>query len=317
MARLRTTVRTVLYESDSAEPSEGEEEEEAWKPGDRGGPGSAPPSDEEEAEAARPGRRPARAGRAMTHAQLSAALLELAVACDTPTRVAAEAVTHAWLREGGLEGGPVVVGHAPGADQALGLRLPPELFADGSSAREVLPRLLRLLPPTTPVPVIDVASQTELPPVPLSAYLSYFLQPSRGGELLNVVSLSLAGTALEGVVCAPLAVRQADLVASAWPAARRAAQPEVQLYALASPAGCFTDFHVRRPDVRVTPPSRLTPAPSWTLAAPVCGTRCWRGARCSCSPPPPRTTCARTCAGPPPGGRRASSWATSWRGCSG
>ena len=125
------------------------------------------------------------------------------------------------------------------------MKLPPEL-ATGSTAREVLPRLLRFLPPGTPVPVIDVANQSELPPVPLSAYVSYFLQPSRGTELLNVVSLSLAGTPLEEVLCAPLAVREADLVANAWPSSRRAARPEVQLYALASPGGSFTDFHVRR-----------------------------------------------------------------------
>ena len=58
-----------------------------------------------------------------------------------------------------------------------------------------------------------------------------------------MVSLSLAGTPLEASLCAPRVVREADLVANAWPATR-SDPPAVQLYALASPAGCFTDWHL-------------------------------------------------------------------------
>jgi hypothetical protein len=73
-------------------------------------------------------------------------------------------------------------------------------------------------------------------------FVSYFTAERRE-RLLNVVSLSLAGTPLEATLCAPKVVREADLVARAWPAARRDC-PAVQLYALASPAGCFTDWHL-------------------------------------------------------------------------
>ena len=72
--------------------------------------------------------------------------------------------------------------------------------------------------------------------------MSYFTTRPRP-SLLNVVSLSLAGTPLEATLCAPRVVREADLVARAWPPARQDS-PSVQLYALASPAGCVTDWHL-------------------------------------------------------------------------
>lgn len=70
------------------------------------------------------------------------------------------------------------------------------------------------------------------------------------GRLFNVVSLSLAGTPLELGVVPPRAVRDLDLAADVWsprpgPGAwEDAAPPKVQLYALMSPAGSFTDWHV-------------------------------------------------------------------------
>ena len=77
---------------------------------------------------------------------------------------------------------------------------------------------------------------------PAADFVAYFtITPRR--SLLNVVSLSLAGTPLEDTLCAPRVVREADLVARAWPAARQDC-PAVQLYALASPAGCVTDWHL-------------------------------------------------------------------------
>merc|ERR1719240_2265337 len=70
------------------------------------------------------------------------------------------------------------------------------------------------------------------------------------GRLFNVVSLSLAGTPLELGVVPPRAVRDLDLAADVWsprPGSgswEDAAPPKVQLYALMSPAGSFTDWHV-------------------------------------------------------------------------
>jgi hypothetical protein len=78
--------------------------------------------------------------------------------------------------------------------------------------------------------------------VPAGDWVSYFTS-DRHDRLLNVVSLSLAGTPLEATLCAPRVVREADLVARAWPSERHDC-PAVQLYALASPAGCVTDWHL-------------------------------------------------------------------------
>ena len=77
---------------------------------------------------------------------------------------------------------------------------------------------------------------------PAAEFVAYFTTIPRR-SLLNVVSLSLAGTPLENTLCAPRVVREADLVARAWPATRQDC-PAVQLYALASPAGCVTDWHL-------------------------------------------------------------------------
>ena len=83
---------------------------------------------------------------------------------------------------------------------------------------------------------------TSLTRRPAADFVAYFTTTPRP-SLLNVVSLSLAGTPLEATLCAPRVVREADLVARAWPASRRDC-PSVQLYALASPAGCVTDWHL-------------------------------------------------------------------------
>lgn len=55
---------------------------------------------------------------------------------------------------------------------ALGMRVPPELDTDERvAAVDVVPRLLHLLPGDTPVPVIDVATQSESAPMPLGERL--------------------------------------------------------------------------------------------------------------------------------------------------
>ena len=63
------------------------------------------------------------------------------------------------------------------------------------------------------------------------------------GRLLNVVSLSLAGTPLELSVVPPKVVRDADLVGRVW-GGLDGVKPKVQLYALMSPANSYTDWHV-------------------------------------------------------------------------
>jgi hypothetical protein len=50
------------------------------------------------------------------------------------------------------------------------MRMPPELDTDGTvSALAVAPQLLHLLDPSTPVPVIDVTTQSESASMPLGA----------------------------------------------------------------------------------------------------------------------------------------------------
>ncbi len=65
---------------------------------------------------------------------------------------------------------PTLVAAGPGVAQALGMRVPPELDTDGTvPADAVVPRLLTLLDPSTPVPIIDVATQSESAPLSLGA----------------------------------------------------------------------------------------------------------------------------------------------------
>lgn len=49
------------------------------------------------------------------------------------------------------------------------MRLPPGLNSDEHTAVELLPRLFESLSPDTPVPVIDVATQSEREPMALGA----------------------------------------------------------------------------------------------------------------------------------------------------
>ncbi len=191
-------------------------------------------------------------------------------------RVPPAALTAAALRATGFavplavrpEGGDAA--SAAAAAAALGLRLPPGAplsVADVAAA----------VGPETRVPTLDVARQGDGPRgLTAAAFASYWADPAaRRRRLLNCVSLSLAATRLAEAVAPPRAVAALDLVAAAWPrgeaapaaddadaapadaapadataAADTAAAPppppapEVLLYALMSPAGAYTDWHV-------------------------------------------------------------------------
>jgi hypothetical protein len=221
--KLRETVTVAAFdESDSSDGGEAAEDR-------RWGPDS-------EAEAELP------ISKALTYVDLSRALRELPVAHDeVAQRMLAEDASLDWLRAGGLRDGVVLIADGPGVTDALGMRLPQALLSDGAPAIVVLPRLLDFLRPDVEVPVFDVATQAELPPTSLGEFVSWFSRPVRG-PLRNVVSLSLAGTPLEPVLCAPRVVREADLAACAWSSPTR--KPAVQLYALVSPQGAYTDWHL-------------------------------------------------------------------------
>lgn len=97
------------------------------------------------------------------------------------------------------------------------------------------------------VPTIDVYTHADGPRgLTLGGFAANWEDGGRRRRrLLNCVSLSLAHTPLAAAVSPPAAVRQMDLVAAAWPPeADAGAPPEVLLYALMSPAGAYTDWHI-------------------------------------------------------------------------
>ena len=73
------------------------------------------------------------------------------------------------------------------AVQALGMRVPSQLSPD---------YMAQALGPDEKVPTIDVASQVSGPRMTLADWAEYFKEPEKE-RLLNVVSLSLAGTPLQ------------------------------------------------------------------------------------------------------------------------
>ena len=71
--------------------------------------------------------------------------------------------------------------------QTLGIRVPSQLSPD---------YMAQALGPDEKVPTIDVASQVSGPRMTLADWAKYFKEPEKE-RLLNVVSLSLAGTPLQ------------------------------------------------------------------------------------------------------------------------
>ena len=69
--------------------------------------------------------------------------------------------------------------------------------------------------------------------------------PRYAKRCLNVVSLSLANSPLEDELQAPGIVQDSDLVRLFWPEECTACpKPKAELYALMSPARCYTDWHI-------------------------------------------------------------------------
>lgn len=265
--RLRKVVNAVRFNSSSSEGDDGSADDAAWTPAveedenaaaaaeaadaEAGGVGAAPKAAAKAAAAAPPYCLPAPPRPQLTPEALSSLLLALPLAA--PCRLAACDATAAWVRAGGLRS-PAVV--PAGFAAELGFRLPASLGggdaggcsggrpAPPRSARDLAPALLDALGPDFPVPVVDVGSQQEVEHgMRLGDFLRYFTEVKHK-QLLNVVSLSLAGTQLDGPVAAPSVVRDVDLVAASWPEERNDTAPAVQLYALLSPAGCYTDWHL-------------------------------------------------------------------------
>ena len=116
-----------------------------------------------------------------------------------------------------------------------------------------------MLGPNVLLRTIDVNSQNDGPTMTLDEWYTYWVYKTQmceanpgvdgnahvkhGKKLLNVVSLSLANTELEHILQAPQIVQKTDLVRIAWPEDCLPI-PKAELYALMSPKGCYTDWHV-------------------------------------------------------------------------
>ncbi|KAG0084070.1 hypothetical protein BGZ92_010228 [Podila epicladia] len=93
------------------------------------------------------------------------------------------------------------------------------------------------------VPVIDVASQSEMDEWTMDRWASYFSKKSKA-RILNVISLEITGTRLAEQIVVPRIVRELDWVNNFWPKDRTQSMPTVQLYCLMSVQGSFTNFHI-------------------------------------------------------------------------
>ena len=241
--RLRERVNQYTFGSSSSE--DGGDDDDDWANasdedgGDGGAPQQAPAVAVRRPVAATPATVPVL--RSLTPLELSRALLDAQVANTEPKRVSPAELTTDWLRSGGFRE-PLVVACSPDVATELEMACPPEFTQAGATATDLASRLLDALGADFPVPNFDVETQVEQPAMPIAEFVRYFSQPWRD-KLLNVVSLSLAATPLAGAVTAPRIVREADLVACCWPP-EVAPRPEVQLYALCSPGGCYTDWHL-------------------------------------------------------------------------
>ena len=115
------------------------------------------------------------------------------------------------------------------------------------------------LGPHVEVRTIDVKTQNDGPKLSLDDWCQYWkyktesqalgeaslLPPPRHAKRqLNVVSLSLANSPLEKELEAPGIVQHSDLVRLFWPKDTVETKPKAELYALMSPAKCYTDWHI-------------------------------------------------------------------------
>lgn len=127
-------------------------------------------------------------------------------------------------------------GSMNGTRQALGLSLPPAIFSAEGLATAV--------GGDTIIPTFDVHTQDTGPRMNLRQLAEYFATPAKErAKLINVVSFSLADTALQPHIVAPRVVQELDLVRAVWPENERP-RPETLLYSLLGPQGAYTDWHV-------------------------------------------------------------------------
>ncbi|EPQ58517.1 jumonji protein [Gloeophyllum trabeum ATCC 11539] len=131
---------------------------------------------------------------------------------------------------------PIVIEQPDG----LGLKMPPrDLGIDD---------IAEIVGEDTPVEVIDVASQSNVPGWTLKKWAEYYnSSPEKRDKIRNVISLEISGTKLGDEVLPPKLVRELDWVERFWPNTKRGrghAYPKVQLYCLMGVAQAWTDWHI-------------------------------------------------------------------------
>ncbi|KAJ3526806.1 hypothetical protein NM688_g8215 [Phlebia brevispora] len=130
---------------------------------------------------------------------------------------------------------PIVIEKPDG----LGMKMP-----DNITVREVA----EIVGEETPVEVIDVASQANIPGWTLGKWADYYdTEPAKRDKIRNVISLEISGTELADKVLPPRLVREVDWVEKFWPNTKKGrghSYPKVQLYCLMGVEKAWTDWHI-------------------------------------------------------------------------
>ncbi|KAF7796792.1 hypothetical protein EIP86_007976 [Pleurotus ostreatoroseus] len=130
---------------------------------------------------------------------------------------------------------PVVIEKPDG----LGMKMPEDITV--SDVAEIVGE-------DTPVEVIDVASQSNIPGWTLGKWAEYYeTEPAKRDKIRNVISLEISGTELADKVLPPRLVREIDWVEKFWPNTKKGrghSYPKVQLYCLMGVEKAWTDWHI-------------------------------------------------------------------------
>eukprot|EP00899_Mesostigma_viride_P003863 jgi/Mesvir1/13478/Mv16532-RA.3 len=144
----------------------------------------------------------------------------------------------------GLTAPVLVANEGSGGVAQMGMRLPPGLSS--------IEQLAEMVGHDREIRTVDVATQADGPRMKMADWVVYWHDLARRRKkILNVLSLDLAKSRVAQQITIPRFVREMDLVGRVWPkeegggaTALHTEAPKVQLYALMSIAGCYTDFHV-------------------------------------------------------------------------
>mmetsp|Transcript_12920 Transcript_12920/g.47251 ORF Transcript_12920/g.47251 Transcript_12920/m.47251 type:complete len:884 (-) Transcript_12920:46-2697(-) len=157
--------------------------------------------------------------------------------CRTIAKSSASNVARLNLRHDGLKE-PLIVEASDDTRHLLGFEVPTDLSVE---------KLLEVLGEEHVINTMKVSTQSEGPRMTMQQFHEYWHnEEERERNLLNVVSLPLHDTKLKDKVWPPKNVRQLDLVSLVWPKGQDITheQPNTLLYALMSPRGAYTDFHL-------------------------------------------------------------------------